>query len=59
VEYACKDIHPTTIIDYGCGHGQMTAFLAGLYPCAQVFGIDTSMEQLEHRALIMQHTLLL
>jgi len=47
VEYACKDIHPTTIIDYGCGHGHMTAFLAGLYPCAQVFGIDTSMEQLE------------
>lgn len=41
-----EGINPKYIIDYGCGHGQMTFFLATIFAGARVYGIDASIEQL-------------
>ncbi|MFP3516641.1 class I SAM-dependent methyltransferase [Pseudomonas sp. SIMBA_077] len=38
---------PTHILDIGCGHGQMTQWLAEQFPQAQVTGMDVSTEQLD------------
>lgn len=35
-----------TLVELGCGHGQMTCWMAQHYPDAKVFGLDESAEQL-------------
>lgn len=37
-----------TILDVGCGDGQYTRFLAGIYPKGRILGIDSSAEMIEH-----------
>lgn len=38
---------PITILDFGCGDGLMTSFIASLFPTATVFGVDPSSESIE------------
>lgn len=40
-------LHPATVADVGCGHGQMLFFLAGQLPEARLVGLDISPEQLQ------------
>lgn len=37
---------PETVVDLGCGTGELTATLSGRWPAAQVLGIDSSPEML-------------
>ena len=39
---------PRSILDFGCGFGDSSQHLAGVYPEARVLGIDTSDQALEH-----------
>ena len=41
------DISPKTVVDLGCGTGELTAELAKKWPQAQVLGVDSSPEMLE------------
>src|SRR6478735_1691412 len=38
---------PTTVIDLGCGPGNLTGLLAGRWPDATVTGLDSSPEMVE------------
>lgn len=38
--------HPATVVDLGCGPGQLTATLADRWPSARVVGIDSSAEMI-------------
>ena len=42
------DFKPLRILDFGCGIGDTTRFLADAFPGASVVGIDTAEEALEH-----------
>jgi trans-aconitate 2-methyltransferase len=42
-----EGISPATIVDLGCGTGELTAELAKKWPQAQVVGVDSSPEMLE------------
>ncbi len=46
---------PRTIVDLGCGTGELTATLAERWPHARVVGIDASAEMLEKAARIEFH----
>lgn len=41
------DIAPRTVVDLGCGTGELTAELAKKWPRAEVVGVDSSPEMLE------------
>lgn len=41
------DIEPKTVVDLGCGTGELTAELATKWPLASVVGVDNSPEMLE------------
>ncbi|HJQ02193.1 MAG TPA: methyltransferase domain-containing protein [Jatrophihabitans sp.] len=41
---------PATVVDLGCGSGELTATLAARWPAAQVLGIDSSPEMIERAA---------
>lgn len=41
---------PATVVDLGCGPGQLTATLADRWPTATVTGVDTSAEMVERAA---------
>lgn len=41
------DISPRTVVDLGCGTGELTAELARKWPQAEVVGVDNSPEMLE------------
>jgi len=43
-----KNFYPRRILDFGCGLGDTTKFLAKLFPNAYIFGFDTSDEAIEH-----------
>jgi trans-aconitate 2-methyltransferase len=45
-----QDISPKTVVDLGCGTGEMTAELAKKWPDAQVLGIDNSPEMIAKSA---------
>jgi trans-aconitate 2-methyltransferase len=48
---AMIDVRPgLSVIDLGCGTGELTARLAELLPCSDVFGIDSSAEMLAKAA---------
>lgn len=38
---------PQTILDFGCGDGMMTSFVAKEFPRAQVYGVDPSPESIK------------
>ncbi len=39
-------VHPSSVVDLGCGSGELTAALADRWPRARVLGIDNSAEML-------------
>jgi SAM-dependent methyltransferase len=39
---------PKRILDFGCGIGDTTAYLASMFPAAEVIGMDESAKALEH-----------
>jgi trans-aconitate 2-methyltransferase len=41
------DISPKSVVDLGCGTGELTAELARKWPQAEVMGVDSSPEMLE------------
>lgn len=41
-------IEPATIVDLGCGPGQLSAILRGRWPAARITGVDSSPEMIEH-----------
>jgi trans-aconitate 2-methyltransferase len=41
------DISPKTVVDLGCGTGELTAELAKKWPKAEIVGVDSSSEMLE------------
>src|SRR3954451_25304321 len=41
---------PATVVDLGCGSGQLTATLAQRWPAANVLGIDSSREMIDQAA---------
>jgi len=51
------DVAPTSVVDLGCGTGNLTAWLADRWPSAEVLGIDSSPEMIDrarqdHPALV-------
>ena len=42
------ELHPRRVLDYGCGTGEATAFLARTFPEAEVVGVDASEPALSH-----------
>ena len=42
--------HPTSVVDLGCGPGQLTASLADRWPEAQILGLDSSSEMITRAA---------
>jgi|KBSMisStandDraft_5_1062788.scaffolds.fasta_scaffold52891_3 SAM-dependent methyltransferase len=43
-----KDVQPKRILDFGCGIGDTTAYLASMFPAAEVIGVDEADRALEH-----------
>src|SRR5438094_352583 len=43
-----RDFQPQRILDYGCGLGDTTAYLAERFPGAEVVGADEAENALEH-----------
>ncbi len=43
-----EDLHPSRILDFGCGTGDTTKFLAEMFPQADIWGIDTSSEAIAY-----------
>src|SRR5262249_5155232 len=42
------DCKPRSILDFGCGTGGTSAFLAETFPASEVVGVDTSEDALAH-----------
>ena len=42
------DFQPKRILDFGCGIGDTTAYLASMFPAAEVIGVDEAAKALEH-----------
>jgi SAM-dependent methyltransferase len=42
------DFRPKRILDFGCGIGDTTAYLASMFPAAEVTGVDEADKALEH-----------
>ena len=45
-----KATHPTSVVDLGCGPGQLTASLADRWPEADILGLDSSSEMITRAA---------
>jgi len=45
---------PATVVDLGCGSGELTATLAARWPTARVIGIDSSPEMIERAADLLE-----
>jgi trans-aconitate 2-methyltransferase len=43
---AVDQLEPTTVVDLGCGTGELTATLAGRWPEASIVGVDSSPEMI-------------
>lgn len=41
-----KDIHPTQILDFGCGHGRSVFYMTKYFPNTEVHGVDLSSESI-------------
>lgn len=54
---AVGDISPQTVVDLGCGTGELTAELGKRWPEAEVTGIDSSPEMIEQAAKLSSERL--
>lgn len=42
------DLNGKSVLDYGCGNGRFTRFMAETYPLARIIGVDTSPQAIEN-----------
>ncbi len=50
------DLNGKTILDYGCGNGPFTRFLARTYPLARIIGVDTSETAIKNARKLLTDT---